>query len=150
MSHASGCHRCLHPSVGPEQGGSLSVTEVFLFIDSQSVVSSSLTMTTHQSLVEQIQMLQDERPQVYTVLSTYYEEVHTAISACSRAYPTSRQLYEQLDDPEIHPKMLALALGFLAEVGVIDTYTVRSGANRYDFREYNADRFDRIGDLINE
>lgn len=107
-------------------------------------------MDTKQPLVEQLQMLQDERPQVYTVLCTHYEEVQSAIEACSRAYPTSRQLYEVLEEPEIHPKMLALVLGFLVEVGIIDTYTIRSGANRYDLREYKADRLRRIGKLIDE
>ncbi|SEP25358.1 hypothetical protein SAMN04487948_12723 [Halogranum amylolyticum] len=107
-------------------------------------------MTAHTSLVEQLQLLEDEHPQVHTVLSVHHEEVQTALEASSRAYPTSRQLYEGLDDPDIHPNMLARVLGFLAEIEVIDTYTVRSGANRYDLREYDAARYGRIGKLLVE
>jgi hypothetical protein len=107
-------------------------------------------MTTHTSLVEQLQLLEAEQPQVYTVLSEHHGEVQTALEACSRAYPTSRQLYEGLDDPDIHSNMLARVLGFLVEIEVIDTYTVRSGANRYDLREYDATRYKRIGEFLAE
>lgn len=107
-------------------------------------------MTSHKSLSEQLHRLQEEDPQVHTVLSRHHREVQTALDTSSRSYPTSRQLYEELEDPEIHPAMLARVLGFLVTIEVIDTYTVRDGANRYDLREYDAPLLRRIGDLVSD
>ncbi|EJN57350.1 hypothetical protein HSB1_43130 [Halogranum salarium B-1] len=46
--------------------------------------------------------------------------------------------------------MLARVLGYLATIDIIDWYTVRDGANRYDLREYDAARFKRVVNLIAE
>ncbi|WP_049894604.1 hypothetical protein [Halogranum rubrum] len=107
-------------------------------------------MTSHQSLVEELQRLDKEDPLVHTLLSRHHQEIKTAFDTTSRSYPTSRQLYGVLEEPEIHPAMLARVLGYLATIDIIDWYTVRDGANRYDLREYDAARFKRVVNLIAE
>lgn len=105
-------------------------------------------MTRNQSLIEQVEAVHGEYPQAYNFLCIFGDEVQSALDSCSRTYPTSKQLYTLLDDPEIPSNMFARILGCLVELDVIGIYTVRSGANRYHLREYDSQHLRQIRSVL--
>lgn len=74
----------------------------------------------------------------------------TALDTTTQSYPTSAQLYQTLEDPSLSPHTFGRLLPLLVECEIIDLYTERSNSNRYDLREYNPQKLERLGEILTE
>ncbi|SEP07788.1 hypothetical protein SAMN04487948_11322 [Halogranum amylolyticum] len=75
------------------------------------------------------------------VAALYEERRHTP-------YPTSRQLDAHLEDPPLPARTFGRLLALLVELEIIELYTERSSANRYDIRAYDAVDLDELETLL--
>lgn len=100
------------------------------------------------SLPLQIEALEAHSPQHYGTLRRHLPLLKTALENTTRPYPTSRQLYEALVDPPIPPHTFGRLVALLVDFGIIDIYTERSSANRYDIRAYDAADLDELAALL--
>ncbi|SEP17273.1 hypothetical protein SAMN04487948_11858 [Halogranum amylolyticum] len=90
----------------------------------------------------------DCSPVTYSTLSRYLPLLQTALNNATRPYPTSRQLYETLEDPPIPARTFGRLLALLVDLEIIAIYTERSSANRYDIREYDAEALEELDALL--
>ncbi|SEP26995.1 hypothetical protein SAMN04487948_1303 [Halogranum amylolyticum] len=100
------------------------------------------------SLPTQIEALESRSPQHYGTLRRHLPLLRTALDDATRPYPTSRQLYDQLEDPPIPPHTFGRLLALLVDFGIIALYTERSSANRYDIRAYDAADLEELAALL--
>ena len=100
------------------------------------------------SLPTQIEALEAHSPQQYGTLRRHLPLLRTALDDATRPYLTSRQLYATLVDPPIPPHTFGRLVALLVDFGIIDIYTERSSANRYDIRAYDATDFEELEALL--
>jgi hypothetical protein len=96
------------------------------------------------SLPTQLEALEARSPQHYGTLRRHLPLLRTALENATRPYPTSRQLYDQLEDPPIPPHTFGRLVALLVDFGIIECYTERSSANRYDIRNYDPTAFEEL------
>lgn len=107
-------------------------------------------MRTNDELTTQIDTVRAKSPQQFGDLRRHHAVLKTALDAAEQNYPTSRQLYEALDDPPLTAQTFGQTLPLLVDFGIISLYTERNSANRYNIREYDTDRLKRLGDLLTD
>ncbi|SEP26408.1 hypothetical protein SAMN04487948_1296 [Halogranum amylolyticum] len=90
------------------------------------------------SLPTQLEALEARSPQHYGTFRRHLPLLRTALNDATRPYPTSRQLYDQLEDPPIPPHTFGRLVALLVDFAIIGIYTERSSANRYDIRAYDS------------
>ncbi|EJN57762.1 hypothetical protein [Halogranum rubrum] len=100
------------------------------------------------SLTTRLAALQERSPQHYGTLTRHLPLLKAALNNTTRPYPTSRQLYETLEDPPIPTHTFGRLLTLLVDLTIIDIYTERSNANRYDIRGYDAAALDELATLL--
>lgn len=105
-------------------------------------------MTTDDRLEAEVDSLRARSPQQFGLLQRHHTALKTALDDAEQNYPTSRQLHEGLDDPSLSSRTFGKTLPLLVEFDIISLYTDRSSANRYDIQEYDADRLERLGDIL--
>ena len=105
-------------------------------------------MTTDHTLRTQLDTLRAQSPQRFGLLQHHHTTLKAALDASTQNYPTSRQLYDQLDDPSITSRTFGRILPLLIDFDIISLYTTRSNSNRYDIRAYDAERFSRLSELL--
>ena len=105
-------------------------------------------MTTTHNLTAQVNTLREQTPQQFGLLKRHHTVLKRALDISTHNYPTSRQLYDQLDDPPITSQTFGKALPMLVNFDIISLYTTRSNSNRYDIRAYDADKFNRLSKIL--
>lgn len=101
-----------------------------------------------ESLITRLATLQERSPHWSSSLQRHLPLLKTALENATRPYPTSRQLYEQLDNPPIPARTFGRLLALLVDLKIIGIYTERSSANRYDIREYDATALEELDALF--
>jgi hypothetical protein len=95
-----------------------------------------------------VDALSEQAPQQFGHLKRHHTVLKRALDISTQNYPTSTQLYDQLDDPPITSQTFGKALPLLVEFEIISLYTTRSNSNRYDVRAYNPDKFARLEEIL--
>ncbi|SEP15842.1 hypothetical protein SAMN04487948_11764 [Halogranum amylolyticum] len=99
-------------------------------------------------LQSHVEALRECAPRRIRLLEDYYPEFKTALGRTTRSYPTSSQLYTELEDPSISAHTFGRVLPLLVECAIINTNTERSNSNRYDLREYDPQQLEALGDVL--
>ncbi|EJN57769.1 hypothetical protein [Halogranum rubrum] len=100
------------------------------------------------SLPTRLEALRERSPQHYSTLRRHLPLLQTALDDATRPYPTGRQLYAHLEDPPIPSRTFGRLLTLLVDLAIIDIYTERSSANRYDIRGYDAAALEELNALL--
>lgn len=95
--------------------------------------------------VAAVARLRADDPTTFGYVRRHWREAGAGVEAADRAYAQARQVHEALDDPETTPRSLGLALNGLVRLGVLDVWGDGIGANRYDLRAFDRDRFAAVG-----
>lgn len=99
-------------------------------------------------LTTRLQALHERSPQHYSTLKRHLPLLQTALEKATRSYPTGRQLYANLEDPPIPSQTFGHLLTLLVDLEIIECYTKRSSANRYDIRGYDAVALEELEALL--
>ncbi|SIR94937.1 hypothetical protein SAMN05421858_4775 [Haladaptatus litoreus] len=100
------------------------------------------------SLQRQAQSLQETSPAKYGLLKAYHERVRDALEVCSRNYPSTKQLSENLPDSSLTPQMLGNLLALLVQFEIIEVFSERNNSNRYDLTHYDRKRMDTLSHIL--
>ena len=100
------------------------------------------------SLTNRLEALEARSPQHYSTLQRHLPLLQTALDDATRIYPTGRQLYAHLEDPPIPSRTFGRLLTLLVDLAIIDIYTERSSANRYDIRDYDPTALEELETLL--
>ena len=108
--------------------------------------SDAKSMT--DSLQRQTQSLQETSPEKYGLLKAYHENVQEALEVCSRNYPSTKQLSENLPNSTMTPQMVGNLLALLVQFEIIEIFSERNNSNRYDLTHYNRKRMDTLSQIL--
>ncbi|WP_231189366.1 hypothetical protein [Haladaptatus sp. DYF46] len=100
------------------------------------------------SLQRQAQSLQETSPEKYGLLKAYHESVREALDVCSRNYPSTKQLSENIPDSGMTPQMVGNLLALLVEFKIIGIFSERNNSNRYDLTHYDRNRMDTLSHIL--
>jgi hypothetical protein len=94
------------------------------------------------------EMLRERTPQKYGLLVAHFSIARQAIEQSSVHYPTARQLYEEVDEPEIPMTTFGYLLTILADLGLIQIHKRSGGRNRYDLTESSPAEFQSLEETL--
>ncbi len=112
------------------------------------MIEESCTKCTTDSLQQQAQSLQVTSPAKYGLLKTYLGNIREALEVCSRNYPSTKQLSENLSDSNLTPQMVGNLLALLVEFEIIEVFSERNNSNRYDLTHYDPNRMDTLSQIL--
>jgi hypothetical protein len=101
-----------------------------------------------ESIKRQISTLSEREPTQYGLLQSYHADVHQAIEGCSRNYPSTAQIRDELENPTITPQMLGNLLSVLTDLSVIGIQSQRNNSNRYDLTQYDPGKMQTLARLL--
>jgi hypothetical protein len=81
-------------------------------------------------------------------LQAYHESVREALEVCSRNYPSTKQLRENLPGTNLTPQMVGNLLALLMEFEIIEVFSERNNSNRYDLTHYDRKQMDTLGQIL--
>ncbi|MFH5801602.1 hypothetical protein [Haladaptatus sp. CMAA 1911] len=112
------------------------------------MVEDSGAQSMTDSLQRQAQSLQETSPEKYGLLKAYHERVREALEVCSRNYPSTKQLSENLPDSNMTPQMVGNLLALLVQFEIIEVFSERNNSNRYDLTHYDHKRMDTLCQIL--
>ncbi|MFH5802381.1 hypothetical protein [Haladaptatus sp. CMAA 1911] len=112
------------------------------------MVEDSDAQSITNSLQQQAQSLQETSPEKYGLLKAYHESVREALDVCSRNYPSTKQLSENLPDSSLTPQMVGNLLALLVQFEIIEVFSERNNSNRYDLTHYDRKRMHILSQIL--
>lgn len=99
-------------------------------------------------LAGQLSRLESSDPQQYTLLQRHHQLLTRLLMDCNVNYPSTKQLYELLEDPPFEPQALGRMLTVLAELEIVAIHADRSNRNRYDLTGYTHARMHQLSQQL--
>jgi hypothetical protein len=114
------------------------------------MIEDSDAQSTIDSLQRQVQGLEETAPEKYGLLKSYHESIREALDVCSRNYPSTKQLRENLPESSLTPQMVGNLLALLVQFEIIEVFSERNNSNRYDLTHYDRERMDMLGQILQQ